>query len=122
MADASPKWLPEDSMTMSASTAAMATASSPFRTASAPTARAISSGLSCMSTATIRDAPLRFSTATAKAPIGPLPITRQSSRQHPRRALRRVGDARRFHEGGCPEVQVFRQGPQHAWKEGSSSG
>jgi hypothetical protein len=41
----------------------------------APTALAMVSGASCMSTAMISAAPARFATATIRLPIGPLPIT-----------------------------------------------
>lgn len=66
----------EHSMVTSASTAATASASVAVSVASAPTARAILSGYSCMSTAVIFPAPARFSTATTSAPMGPAPMTR----------------------------------------------
>ena len=75
MAEARPWWLPEDSITTSASTAAIASASSALQDLVGAHGRAISSGLACMSTATIRAAPARLRTATARAPMGPLPIT-----------------------------------------------
>ena len=118
MADASPWWFPEDSTTTSASTASIASASSAFRTSSAPTARAISSGRSCMSTATIRARAGALEDGHRQGPDGAAADDQRRLASHlsgPRDGV--PGDGGRFRQGSGPQLQPRRQRPEHPGRQ-----